>query len=96
MGAKILGDITIGAKARIGANAVVIRDVPPDSTAVGIPARIVGQEKNLALAPVMDAALNAPDPAAEALRLLREEVQLLRQRISAIEGQEEPETQSLS
>jgi serine O-acetyltransferase len=93
MGAKILGDITIGAQARIGANAVVIRDVPPDSTAVGIPARIVGQEKNLALAPVMDAALNAPDPAAEALRLLREEVQLLRQRISAIEGQKEHETQ---
>ena len=91
MGAKILGDITIGAHARIGANAVVIRDVPPDSTAVGIPARIVGQDKSPTHASVMDAALNAPDPAAEALRLLREEVQLLRQRISAIEGQKENE-----
>lgn len=41
-GAKILGDITIGKNAKIGANSVVVKDVPPDSTAVGIPARIVG------------------------------------------------------
>jgi serine O-acetyltransferase len=38
-GAKIIGPVTIGANARIGANAVVVRDVPPDTTAVGIPAR---------------------------------------------------------
>lgn len=40
-GAKILGPVTIGANARIGANAVVMSDVPPDSTAVGIPARVI-------------------------------------------------------
>lgn len=40
-GAKILGDITIGDDAVIGANAVVVRDVPPGAVAVGIPARIV-------------------------------------------------------
>lgn len=40
-GAKILGPITIGDGARIGANAVVIDDVPADATAVGTPARIV-------------------------------------------------------
>ena len=39
-GARILGPITIGARSRIGANAVVLQDVPPDSVAVGIPARI--------------------------------------------------------
>lgn len=38
-GAKVLGDITIGARSRIGANSVVVEDVPPDSTMVGIPAR---------------------------------------------------------
>lgn len=37
-GAQVLGDITIGARSVIGANAVVVNDVPPDSTAVGIPA----------------------------------------------------------
>jgi serine O-acetyltransferase len=40
-GAKILGPITIGDDVSIGANAVVIRDVPPNCIAVGVPARIV-------------------------------------------------------
>jgi serine O-acetyltransferase len=40
-GAKILGNITIGKGAKIGANSVVIKDVPPHSTAVGIPAKII-------------------------------------------------------
>ena len=42
-GAKILGPITIGKGAKIGANAVVLKDVPPYSTAVGIPARIINK-----------------------------------------------------
>jgi serine O-acetyltransferase len=40
-GAKILGPITLGANARIGSNAVVVKDVPDGATAVGIPARIL-------------------------------------------------------
>jgi len=40
-GAKILGDIKVGTYSRIGANAVVLKDVPDYSTAVGIPARII-------------------------------------------------------
>ena len=40
-GARILGPIRVGARSRIGANAVVLTDVPPDSVAVGIPARIL-------------------------------------------------------
>ncbi|WP_373031919.1 serine O-acetyltransferase [Sulfurovum sp.] len=38
-GAKILGNITIGQNSKVGANSVVVKDVPPDSTAIGIPAR---------------------------------------------------------
>ena len=38
-GATILGDIAIGAGARVGANAVVLQDIPPGTTAVGVPAR---------------------------------------------------------
>jgi serine O-acetyltransferase len=41
-GAKILGGISIGDHSKIGANAVVLKDVPPFATAVGIPARITG------------------------------------------------------
>src|SRR5512146_3036847 len=39
-GAKVLGPITIGARTRVGANAVVVKDVPPDSVVVGIPGRV--------------------------------------------------------
>jgi serine O-acetyltransferase len=44
-GAKVLGPITIGMGAKIGSNAVVVKDVPAGATAVGIPARILDQEK---------------------------------------------------
>jgi serine O-acetyltransferase len=40
-GAKVLGPITLGSGAKVGSNAVVVRDVPPGATAVGIPARII-------------------------------------------------------
>jgi serine O-acetyltransferase len=42
-GAKVLGGITIGEHARIGANAVVLHDVPPWAVAAGVPARIIGK-----------------------------------------------------
>lgn len=56
-GAKVLGDIVIGANAKIGANSVVIKDVPRDCTAVGIPARVIvkGRSKEA------DAANKLPD-----------------------------------
>lgn len=47
-GAKILGPITVSAGAKIGCNAVVVKDVPAGATAVGIPARILDEEKKTA------------------------------------------------
>ena len=43
-GAKVLGPFTVGDGANIGSNAVVVREVPPGATAVGIPARIIGAD----------------------------------------------------
>ena len=40
-GAKVIGPVTIGDGSRVGANAVVVSDVPPHTTVVGIPARVV-------------------------------------------------------
>jgi len=40
-GAKILGNITIGANSKVGANSVVVKDIPENSTAIGIPARVL-------------------------------------------------------
>ncbi|MFA9397272.1 MAG: serine O-acetyltransferase EpsC [Clostridiaceae bacterium] len=49
-GAKVLGPITVGESSKVGANAVVLRDVPANSTAVGIPAKIITK----ALDPIVD------------------------------------------
>ena len=40
-GAKVIGSVRIGNRAKIGANAVVVHDIPDDATAVGVPARVV-------------------------------------------------------
>ncbi|RBQ28322.1 serine O-acetyltransferase [Aliarcobacter vitoriensis] len=45
-GAKVLGNITIGANSKIGANSVVVVDVPENSTAVGVPARIIKKDNS--------------------------------------------------
>lgn len=90
MGAKVLGNITVGENARIGANAVVTRDIPANATAVGIPARVMKQGGIYltppTAPPVMDASLNAIDPNAESLRELIREVQSLRSRVATLEG----------
>ncbi len=44
-GAKILGNVTIGECAKIGANSVIVRDVPPHTTVVGVPGQVVGKAK---------------------------------------------------
>jgi len=67
-GAKVLGPIVIGEQSRVGANSVVLRDVPAHSTVVGIPGTIVGSTKSL----IEDGKLNLDhhllaNPVAEAL-----------------------------
>ena len=49
-GAKVLGSVSIGTGARVGANAVVVEDVPPHSTVVGIPARVVRRRCHVGVA----------------------------------------------
>ena len=45
-GAKVLGSITIGKNSKIGAGSVVVSDVPPNSTVVGVPGRVIKERRN--------------------------------------------------
>ncbi|MGC5195544.1 serine O-acetyltransferase [Aphanothece microscopica] len=76
-GAKVLGAISVGANTRIGAGSVVLRDVGPDSTVVGIPGRVVHQS-GVRVDPLAHSAL--PDTEANVIRNLME-------RIDALEGE---------
>jgi serine O-acetyltransferase len=66
-GAKVLGPITVGDYSKVGAGAVVIRDVPPYSTVVGVPGRVVAQEGE----PVVDLHHELiPDPVMDRIEML--------------------------
>jgi serine O-acetyltransferase len=82
-GAKILGPITVGRNARVGANSVVIYPVPDDRTVVGIPGKVV--QSRVAKRDSMDGIdLNhhlIPDPVAEAIACLLERIRLLEQQV---------------
>lgn len=81
-GAIALGAITIGDGARIGSGSVVVKSVPPGSTVVGIPGRIV-EDRQQPLADLEHGKL--PDPVAEAIRLVLMEQDKLEERLKKLE-----------
>ena len=96
-GAQVLGPITVGRCARVGANAVVTKDVPECTTVVGIPAKAVSQRDKQAEAEPRFVAYGTPtgdipDPVARAIDGLLNEVQSLRARVNALEGEETVQT----
>ena len=89
-GAKLLGPITIGHGAKIGANSVVIHDVPPHSTVVGNPGHPVRVEGRRPEGPDTDW-LHLPDPVADALRALSDRIAELERTVADLTGTEQPE-----
>src|SRR5579863_7745182 len=81
-GAKLLGPIVVGHGAKIGANTVVIHDVPPNSTVVGIPGHPVRVEGRRLEGPDADW-VHLPDPIADALKGLARRVEVLERQASA-------------
>lgn len=94
-GAKILGNIVVGKNCRIGAGSVVLRNVPEDSTVVGVPGHIIFREgKRVVIADPKQ--IN--DPLSEALAAVATEVNKLRERVQHLEGsgmKSEPPPESL-
>ncbi len=85
VGSAVLGNITIGRGSRVGGGAVVIDDVPPNSTAVGVPARVVvraGERVDVIDLHHED----LPDPVVEMFRCLTRRLDRLERRLSADEA----------
>ncbi|MCE2510711.1 MAG: serine O-acetyltransferase [Alphaproteobacteria bacterium] len=88
-GAQILGPVTVGEKARVGSNAVVLKDVPPGVTMVGVPARIVAaREESKAddFCAYGTPTANLPDPAIGAIDGLHGQLNALAERVARLEG----------
>jgi serine O-acetyltransferase len=91
-GAKILGPITVGRNARVGANSVVVQDVPDGMTVVGIPGRVV---LPLAKRRITEHGIDLdhhlmPDPVGKAVACLLERITRLEAQLAAVTGKQVP------
>lgn len=86
-GAKVLGPFKVGDNSRIAANAVVLQEIPEDSTVVGIPGKVVRiQGKRVNPSSELDQ-IKMPDPVKMEICTLKETVQHLKAQLQVIEGQ---------
>jgi serine O-acetyltransferase len=86
-GAKVLGNITVGRNCRIGAGSVVLRNVPENSTVVGVPGHIIFRDGERV---VITDPKQINDPLSEALAAVATEVNKLRERVQQLEGSHVP------
>jgi serine O-acetyltransferase len=82
-GAKVLGSFEIGDNSRIGANSVVLREVPPNSTVVGIPGKVVVQDG--VRVNEFDHC-NLPDPVMDALKHMQRQINELNSELEKVRG----------
>jgi len=87
-GAKLLGPITIGHGSKIGANSVVVHDVPPNSTVVGNPGHPVRVEGKRPEGPDADW-VHLPDPLADAIKGLASRIGALERAVAELAGEQE-------
>ena len=90
--AAVLGAITIGDNSKIGGGSVVVKDVPPNSTVVGVPARLVMQDGVPVRAVPTRPQVDMPDPNADAIAKLQRAVEQLQARLDELEQEEQGET----
>jgi serine O-acetyltransferase len=88
-GAKILGPIHVGARARVGANSVVVKDAPADCTLVGVPARTIPRRGDEGAHPAGAISLDhnrLPDPVAKSIHCLIERIDALERELRELRG----------
>jgi len=105
-GAKILGPITIGANARVGSNAVVVKDVPPGASVVGVPGNIVTPKQDkvrrreeMAKRIGFDAygaTQDMPDPLSNAINSLLDHIHGLEERLDAMQKHQQEDGMKVS
>ena len=90
-GAKVLGPFKIGDNSRVAAGAVVLEEVPPNCTVVGVPARVVRQDgKKVGCAQSLDQ-IHVPDPVKQKMECLEKRIHELEKAVGGIEGEENDE-----
>src|SRR5512133_559415 len=96
-GAKILGPFTVGKGAKIGSNSVVVKEVPPGATVVGIPGRAVmpAEEQKTEQRPDLQHG-NLPDPDAKAMACLFEQIRALEEQVKALSAEQQSLRAALS
>lgn len=88
-GAKVLGPFKVGNNVKIAAGAVVLNEIPDDSTAVGVPARVIEKKKRVSDED-MDQ-VHVPDPVSQQICMLRLEVERLQKEIQRLKDKMEEE-----
>ncbi len=83
-GAKVLGPFKIGDNSRVAAGAVVLEEVPPNSTVVGIPAKVVRQNGEKVRAPLDQ--IHIPDPVQQEIERLENQIKSLEEDIKTLKG----------
>ncbi len=89
-GANVLGNITIGENCRIGAGSVVLRDVPDNSTIVGVPGHIIFRNGKRV---VITDPKEVNDPLSDVIAVLARQVQDLRHRLNQLQGEQNPQAE---
>ncbi len=97
-GAQVLGPILVDRRARVGANAVVTKDVPEGAVMVGIPARATMVEGGASAAPARFVPYGTPcsdmfDPATQKMEIMRCELESMRKRLDALLAEQVPEAE---
>lgn len=82
-GARVLGSFTVGDNSKIGAGSVVLSEVPPNSTVVGVPGRVVKQDNERIPQEDLDQ-IHFPDPVFNDLLILQEENKQLKEKLESV------------